>query len=31
MVDKKINRVPVVKDGILVGLVSRADVLKTLA
>lgn len=31
MVDKKINRVPVVRDGILVGIVSRADVLKTLA
>ncbi len=31
MVNKKINRVPVVKDGVLVGIVSRADVLKTLA
>ena len=31
MVNKKINRVPVVRDGVLVGIVSRADVLKTLA
>lgn len=31
MVNKNINRVPVVKDGKLVGIVSRADVLKTLA
>ena len=31
MVDKNINRVPVVRDGVLIGLVSRADVLKTLA
>lgn len=31
MVNKNINRVPVVTDGKLVGLVSRADVLKTLA
>ncbi len=31
MVDKKINRVPVVRDDKLVGIVTRADVLKTLA
>lgn len=31
MVDKNINRVPVVENGILVGLVSRADVLKIFA
>lgn len=30
MVSKNINRVPVVSNGKLVGLVSRADVLKTL-
>lgn len=31
MISKNINRVPVVKDGKLVGIVSRADVLKTLS
>ncbi|AFS79446.1 CBS domain-containing protein [Gottschalkia acidurici 9a] len=31
MINKNINRVPVVRDGKLVGIVSRADVLKTLA
>ena len=31
MINKNINRVPVVKDGKLVGIVSRSDVLKTLA
>lgn len=30
MIDKNINRIPVVSNGTLVGLVSRADVLKTL-
>ena len=31
MVDKKINRVPVVENDKLIGIVTRADVLKTLA
>lgn len=31
MIDKNINRVPVVKDDVLIGIVSRADVLKTIA
>lgn len=31
MVNKEINRVPVVTNGKLVGIVSRADVLKTLS
>lgn len=31
MINKNINRVPVVKDDKLIGIVTRADVLKTLA
>lgn len=31
MVDNNINRVPIVKDGKLVGIVTRADVIRTLA
>ncbi|HEX3982720.1 MAG TPA: CBS domain-containing protein [Acidisoma sp.] len=30
MVDKKIKRIPVVKDGVLVGIVSRADIIRAL-
>lgn len=30
MQDKKVNRVPVVKDGRLVGIISRNDILKTM-
>ncbi|KYK29585.1 MAG: hypothetical protein AYK23_01600 [Candidatus Proteinoplasmatales archaeon SG8-5] len=31
MMDKKVNRIPVMEDGELVGIVSRADVMKGLA
>lgn len=31
MVDRKINRVPIVKDGKVIGIVSRADIIRAMA